>query len=260
MRRIAVVVLSILPLGGCGYATAIKGDNVLSRHDLSTGASTAVIDSAGKHSFGSACSIVQNEDHYREVVIDAGPVALQVDCSRVTGVFGEQTEQLGRANIAFRADAGHRYRIEVSKDFGFAHVAVKQAQPDGQVIHRSLLGSSASANAAAAHATLIARSGSGVISCRFGRPWTDSTVSAVRRPAGSFVNEPYSHQIVAQCSTYAYVTGDVKERYEAPIDFVPVSGRLYTVHMDEQNREFLFVTDVSSDVRTIAHLKATRTH
>ena len=82
----------------------------------------------------------------------------------------------------------------------------------------------------------------------------------MRRPAGSFVNEPYSHQIVAQCSTYAYVTGDVKERYEAPIDFVPVSGRLYTVHMDEQNREFLFVTDVSSDVRTIAHLKATRTH
>ena len=202
---------------------------------------------------------MQDEGHYREVIVDAGPVELQVDCSRVTGIFGEQAEQLGRANLAFRAEAGQTYRVVVSEDLGFAHVAVTLAGPDGPVIHRSLLGSRASANAAAAHATLVARSGSGVISCRFGRPWTDRTVSSVRRPAGSFVNEPYSHRIVAECSTYAYVTGDVKERYEAPIDFEPVSGRLYTVHMDEQNRDFLFVTDVSSDVRTIAHVRATRT-
>lgn len=260
MRRIAVLVLSILPLGGCGYATAMKGDDVLSMHDVSTSASTAVIESARKHSFGPACSIVQDGGHYRDVIVDAGPVELQVDCSRVTGIFGEQTEQLGRANLAFLADGGHRYRVEVSEDFGFAHVAVTQDGPEGAVIHRSLLGSRASANAAAAHATLVARTGSGVISCRFGRPWSDRKQNSVRRPAGSFVNEPYSHQIMAECSTYAYVTGDVKERYEAPIDFVPVSGRLYTVHMDELNRDFLFVTDVSSDARTVAHVRAIKTH
>ena len=259
MRRIAVIALSLLPLGGCGYATAIQGSAGMSLHDASTGEATASIRGAEPQLFGAGCSIVQDEDYFREAVVDAGPVRLQVDCSRVTGIFGEQTEQLGRANLAFRAGAGQTYRVVVSEDFGFAHVAVTLAEPGNTVIHRSLLGSRASANAAAAHATLVARSGSGVISCRFGRPWTDRTVSAVRRPAGSFVNEPYSHQIVAECSTYAYVTGDVKERYEAPIDFEPVSGRLYTVHMDEQNRDFLFVTDVSSDVRTIAHVRATRT-
>jgi hypothetical protein len=35
---------------------------------------------------------------------------------------------------------------------------------------------------------------------------------------------------------------------------------LYTVHMDKENRNFVFVTDVSSDVQTIAHVKATRTY
>jgi hypothetical protein len=72
------------------------------------------------------------------------------------------------------------------------------------------------------------------------------------------VHEPYSHQIVAECSTYAYVTGYIKERYEAPVDFVPEAGRLYTVHMDEDHPDFVFVTDVSSEARTIAYVRATR--
>jgi len=74
------------------------------------------------------------------------------------------------------------------------------------------------------------------------------------------VHEPYSHQIVAECSTHAYVTGYVKERYEAPVDFSPVPGRLYTVHMDEDDPHFVFVTDVSSEARTIAYVRATRTY
>ena len=109
------------------------------------------------------------------------------------------------------------------------------------------------------HVTLVSRSGPGVIPCKLGRPWAENSASSVRRPAGSFANEPYSHQIVAECSTYAYVTGDVKERYEAPIDFVPESGRLYTVHMDEEDPNFVFVTDVSADVRTVAYVRATKT-
>jgi hypothetical protein len=74
------------------------------------------------------------------------------------------------------------------------------------------------------------------------------------------VSQPYSHQITAECSTYAYLTGDVKERYEAPVNFVPVAGRLYTVHMDERDPEFLFVTDVSSDIQTIDYVRTVKTY
>ena len=184
---------------------------------------------------------------------------MQVTCSRITGVFGERTEHLGRANLAFEATAGQHYRISLSEDFGFRHIAVTTAEDGAAVIHRGLLESRSAANASLAHVTLVSRSGAGVIPCKFGRPWTDRKRSSIRRPAATFVHVPYSHQIVAECSTYAYVTGDVEQRYEAPVDFVPVSGRMYTVHMDENNPHFVFVTDVSSEAETIAHVRAIRT-
>ena len=39
---------------------------------------------------------------------------------------------------------------------------------------------------------------------------------------------------------------------------MPVPGRLYTVHMDEDDPNFVFVTDVSSEAQTIAYVRATR--
>lgn len=260
MKHLGLIALFILPLGGCGYVTRITVDDVMPRYDASTGAHTAVISDAASHPFGAGCRIVQDSGRYHEVVVDAGAVMLQAECSRLTGVFGERTKQLGRANLAFHAEAGRNYRIEFSDDFGFPHVAVRVAEHSSPVIHRSLLNSRFAANVVAAHVTLVARSGKGVIPCTFGRPWDDRRVSSVRRPAGSFVHEPYSHQIVAECSTHAYVTGHVKERYQAPVDFVPESGRLYTVHMDEKDPSFVFLTDVSSEARTIAHLRAVRTN
>jgi len=258
MRHFALIALSIMPLGGCGYVTATAGGDVTLRYDASTGADKAIIAGPGRQPFDPACRIVRDNGLYREVVVDAGEVVLQVECSRFTGVFGEQTEHLGSANLAFHAEAGRHYRIEFSDDFGFAHVAVSVNEEDSPVIQRSLLGSRFDAHAGAAHVTLVSRSGSGVIPCKFGRPWTDGAADSVRRPAGSFVHVPYSHQIVAECATYAYFTGYVKERYEALVDFKPVSGRLYTVHMDEKNPDFVFVTDVSSEVRTITHVKAVK--
>ena len=260
MRRIVLIALSTLLLCGCGYVTAISGNELTVRYDSSTGADTATIADAGGQPFDPACRIVQDNSLYREVVVDAGAIVLQVECNRFSGVFGEQGEHLGSANVAFHAEAGRHYRIEFREDFGFPHVAVTAAEDDSPVIQRSLLGSRFAAHAGAAHVTLVSRSGAGVIPCKFGRPWADRTVSSVRRPAGSFVHVPYSHLIVAECATYAYVTGYVKERYEALVDFRPVSGRLYTVHMDEKNPNFVFVTDVSSEVRTIAHVKAIRTY
>jgi hypothetical protein len=254
----SLVALFVLPLGGCGYVTAMTAGDGTSPYDASTGEHFAVIASEGSP-FDPACGIVQDDERYREVRVDAGIVLLSVECSRVSGVFGERTEQLGRADIAFQAEAGHRYRVGFRDDFGFPHVAVTSAEQPSTVVHRSLLDSRRGAAPGAAHVTLVSRSGPGVIPCKFGRPWADRRVSSVRRASGSFDHEPYSHQIVAECSTYAYVTGDVKERYEAPIDFVPESGRLYTVHMDEANPDFVFVTDVSADVRTVAFFKAVRT-
>ena len=258
MRRIAIIALSFLPLGGCGYVTAMKAGDMKPRYDASESANTAVIVATGRQPFDPACRIVKESGVYREVVVDAGAVALRVECTRVAGVFGEQKEHLGRANLAFDAEAGRHYRIELSDDFGFTHIAVVVAEDDSRVVHRSLLGSRFAADAGAAHVTLVSRSGAGVIPCKFGRPWATRRVSAVRRPARAFVHEPYSHQIVAECSTYAYVTGYVKERYAAPVDFMPVAGRLYTVHMDEDDPHFVFVTDVSSEARTIAYVRATR--
>ena len=254
-----VLALITLPLGGCGYVTAMTVDDASLRYDQSKGAITAVIADAGRQPFDPACTVVQDRGLYREVVVDAGAIELQVECSRVTGIFGEQIEHLGRANLAFHVEAGRRYRIEFSEDFGFSHVVVTEAEKGSPVIQRSLLEAQFTASAEAAHVTLVSRSGPGVIPCKFGRPWADRRVTSVRRLVESFMDEPYSHQIVAECSTYAYVTGGVKERYEAPIDFVPESGRLYTVHMDEANPDFVFVTDVSADVRTVAHVRAART-
>ena len=256
---LGLIVLPILPLGGCGYVTAITSADEAPRYDASTGTEKAIVSNTGRQPFDPTCRITQNDNLYREVVVDAGAVVMQVRCSRVAGVFGEQTEQLGRANLAFHAEAGRHYRIALSEDFGFPHVTVTEAENGSPVIHRSLLESRSVVDAGSAHVTLVSRSGEGVIPCKFGRPWTDRKVSSVRRPAGSFVHVPYSHQVVAECSTYAYITGDIEQRYVAPVDFVPKSGRLYTVHMDEKNPHFVFVTDVSSEVQTIAHVRAVRT-
>jgi hypothetical protein len=262
--RIAIylrlILLSIVPLGGCGYVTTFTSTDSAPPYDASTvAADTAIVKEAGGQSFGPSCKISQDHDLYHEVVVDAGAVMLQVTCSRITGVFGERTEQIGHANLTFTAEAGRHYQIAFSEDLGFPHVVVTAAEDGSPVIHRGLLGSRSDYHGAAAHVTLVSRSGAGVIPCKFGRPWTDRRATSVRRPAGSFMHVPYSHQIVAECSTYAYITGDVEERYEAPVDFVPVSGRLYTVHMDENNPHFVFVTDVSSEVQTIAHVRAVRT-
>ena len=249
-----------LSLGGCGYLPATASDDASQSYDTSTGTNTAVVANLRRYTLDSECLIAQGGDIFSEVVVDAGPVMLQVECSRGAGVFGDDDEQLGRATVAFHAEAGERYHIKVSEDFGFPHVAVTRAEDESIVIHRSLLGSQLAASAGPANVTLVARSGSGIIPCKFGQPWADRKVSSVRRPAESFVNEPYSHQIVAECATYAYITGYVKERYEAHVDFVPESGRLYTVHMDEEIPDVVFVTDVSSEVRTVAFVRATRTH
>lgn len=257
--HLGLITLSILPLGGCGYVAAITAADRTPRYDASSGAETAIIENAGGQPFGPSCRISHNESLHDEVVVDAGAVVVQVKCSQITGVFGERTEQLGHAELAFRAEAGRHYQVAVSEDFGFPHVAVTASEDGSPVVHRSLLGSSSAHYAAATNVTLVSRSGAGIIPCKFGRPWTDRKASSVRRPAVSFAHVPYSHQLVAECSTYAYVTGDVEERYEAPVDFVPVSGRLYTVHMDEKNPHFVFVTDVSSEVETIAHVRAIRT-
>jgi hypothetical protein len=255
---VSLIGLSVLPLGGCGYVAAMTAADTTPRYDASSGAKTATIENVGGRPFGPSCKISHDDSLYDEIVVDAGAVAMQVKCTRITGAFGERTEQLGRANLAFHAEAGRHYQVAVSEDFGFPHVAVTAADDGSSVIHRSLLDSRSGHTARSAHVTLVSRSGEGVIPCKFGRPWTDRKASSVRRPAGSFVHVPYSHQLVAECSTYAYITGDVEERYEAPVDFVPLSGRLYTVHMDENNPHFVFVTDVSSDVQTIAHVRAVR--
>ena len=254
-----LIALSILPLGGCGYVAAMTAADATPRYDASTGADTALIENAGVQSFGPSCKISHDANLYDKVVVDAGAVLMQVQCSRITGVFGERTEQLGRANLAFHAETGRHYQVAVSEDFGFPHVAVTAVEDGSTVIHRSLLDSRSAHTASSAHVTLVSRSGAGVIPCKFGRPWSDRRTSSVHRSAGSFVHVPYSHQLVAECSTYAYITGDVEERYEAPVDFVPLSGRLYTVHMDANNPHFVFVTDVSSEVETIAHVRAIRT-
>ena len=255
---VGLIAFCILPLSGCGYSKAMMaGDNV-PRYDASTGTDTAIIADAGRQPFNPACRILRNEESYREVVVDSGPVILQVECSRVTGIFGERTEQLGRASLAFHAESGRHYRLKVSKDFGFPHIAVVAADDASAVIHRGLLSSQFAANAEDAYVTLISRSGDGVIPCEFSLRWADRWASSVRQRADSFVRVPYSHQIIAKCVTHAYVTGYVKERYEALVDFVPESGRLYTVHMDEDRPDVLLVTDVSSDIRTIAHVKAIR--
>jgi len=257
--RLSLIALSILPLSGCGYVAAMTAADTTPRYDASTGADTAIIEQVRGQPFGPFCRISHDDDFHRGIVVDTGAVVMQVTCSRVTGVFGERTEQLGRANLAFEAEAGRRYEIAFSEDLGFPHVAVMAVDDGSLVIHRSLLDSRSTGAASSAHVTLVSRSGAGVIPCKFGRPWTDRKASSVRRPAGSFVQVPYSHQLVAECSTYAYVTGDVEARYEAPVNFVPVSGRLYTVHMDEKNPHFVFVTDVSSEVQTIANVRAIRT-
>lgn len=250
----------MLPLGGCGYVTAMTADDAPLRHDTSTVPDAAVVVEVARGVFDPICRIERNEDLHRAIIVEAGTVQLQVECSRVTGVFGEQTEFLGRADIVLQAEPGRRYRIAFSEEFGFPHVAVSLALDGAPVIHRSMLASRFVAAPGVAHVTLVARSGPGIIPCKLGRPWADRRVDAVRRSAGSFASEPYSHQIIAECSTYAYITGDVKERYEAPVDFEPVPGRLYTVHMTEEDPNLVFVTDVSSDVQTIAYVRATRTH
>ena len=124
MRRIALTALSILPLTGCGYLTSMTAGHVVPRYDASTRAEKVVVTTAGTQPFDPACRIVQDENRYREVVVDAGAVMLQVECSRFTGLFGERVEQLGRASLAFHGDGGRQYRIEFSEDFGFSHVAV----------------------------------------------------------------------------------------------------------------------------------------
>ena len=258
--HLLLILLPILPLAGCGYVSTLTLTDSAPPYDASTGAAdTAIIEEAGGQPFGPSCKISQDDGLYREVVVDAGAVMLQVTCSRITGIFGERNEQMGHANLAFMAEAGRHYQVAFSEDLGFPHVVVTPAEDGSAVIHRGVLGSRSTYHGTAAHVTLVSRSGAGVIPCKFGRPWTDRRATSVRRPAGSFMHVPYSHQIVAECSTYAYVTGDVEERYEAPVDFVPVSGRLYTVHMDENNPHFVFVTDVSSEVQTIAHVRAVRT-
>lgn len=257
---LGLTALFSLPLGGCGYVTAVTSDDVGHRYSASAATDVAVVANVRSHTLDPECFIKDGEAVYREAVVDAGPVMLHVECSQIAGVFDSNTELLGRTTIAFLAEAGQRYHIRLSEEFGFPHVAVTVAQNESIVIHRSLLGSRFVANAGPANVTLVARSGTGIIPCKFGRPWADRKVNSVRRPAESFVHEPYSHQIVAECATYAYVTGYVKERYEAPVDFVPESGRLYTVHMDEEIPDVVFVTDVSSEVRTVALVRATRTH
>ena len=256
---LGLIALSLLPLGGCGYVAAITAADKTPRYDASSGANTAIIENVGGQPFGPSCKISRDDSLYNEVVVDAGAVVMQVECTRITGVFGERTEHLGRANLDFHAEPGRHYQVAVSEDFGFPHVSVTAGDDRSAVIHRSLLDSRSAHTSRSAHVTLVTRSGAGVMSCKFGRPWTDRRATSVRRPAGAFVHVPYSHQLVAECSTYAYLTGDVEERYEAPVDFVPVSGRLYTVHMDENNPHFVFVTDVSSEVQTIAHVRAIRT-
>ena len=253
---LGLIAPSILPLSGCGYTKAMLAGDKMPRYDASTGTDTASIADAGRQPFDPTCRIMHNKALYREAIVDAGEVVLQVACSQVTGIFGERTEQLGRAILAFHAEAGRHYRIEVSEDFGFSHVAVVAAEDGSPVIHRSLLSSRFTAYGGSSHVTLVSRSGAGVIPCKFGLRWTDRRASSVSRRAGSFVHVPYSHQLIAECATHAYVTGYVKERYEALVDFVPESGRLYTVHMDEEHPNFVFV---SADVRTIAHVKAIRT-
>ena len=245
-------------LSACGYVTAMTAADVTPAYDASNGVEQAIVSNVGGP-FDPACSVAHDGERYRDVIVDAGAVVLSVECSRISGIFGERVERLGSANLAFEAEAGRRYQIEFSEDFGFPHVAVTAAGEASPVIHRSLVDSRLPARPGAPHVTLVSRSGPGLIPCRFGRPWSRDTASSLRRTAASFEDEPYSHQIVAECSTYAYVTGDVKARYEAPIEFVPESGRLYTVHMDEENPDFVFVTDVSSDVRTVAYVRATRT-
>src|SRR5210317_2425346 len=163
MRRIAIIALSIMPLGGCGYVTAIKAGDMKPRYDASNGDNTAVIAADGRQPFDPACRIVKKSGLYREVVVDAGAVALRVECTRVTGVFGEQTEHLGRANLAFDAEAGRHYRVELSDDFGFSHIAVTVAEDGSRVVHRSLLGSRFAAESGATFVTLVSRSGTGVI-------------------------------------------------------------------------------------------------
>ena len=256
---LGLIALFVAPLGGCGYVTAMTSGDATPQYDASTGADYAVIMDSDRRTFDPACRIVKDSALYREVTVDAGALVLQVECSRISGVFGERVERLGRANLAFYAEAGRRYEVEFSEEFGFPHVAVTVAGDASPVIHRSLVDTRLPAASGTPHVTLVSRSGPGVIPCKFGRPWTENRASAVRRPAGSFADEPYSHQIVAECSTYAYVTGDVEQRYEAPIEFVPESGRLYTVHMDEEDPNFVFVTDVSADVRTVAYVRATKT-
>lgn len=260
MGRIALIALSIMSLGGCGHIAATAVGEVESRYDASSSPRTAIISTAGRRAFGPMCVLVQDLNLYREVVVDAGAVMLQVECRRVAGVFGERSEPYGRAALALDVEAGQHYRIRFSEEFGFPHVAVTTAEDDSPVIQRSLLKPRVATRAQARNVTLVSRSGAGIIPCRFGRPWTDRKTSSVSQPAVSFVRVPYSHQIVAECSTFAYITGYVKERYEALVDFEPESGRLYTVHMDEKDPDFVFVTDVSSDVQTIAHVRAVRTH
>jgi len=260
MIRATFLTVPLLLLGGCGSASMMKAQDVASRYDASTGDSTALIGGGEGRPFHPTCSILRDAGSYRELVIDAGSAFLQVDCHRSSGVFGNEKELLGRANITFEADAGHTYRIVAREDFGFPHVDVVDVQNNEQVIQRGLLHSRHQAVPSTAIVTLVSRSGSGVISCKFTKPWDDRRVNSIVRRPESFVSQPYSHQITAECSTYAYLTGDVKDRYEAPVDFVPVPGRLYTVHMDERDREFLFVTDVSSDIQTIDYVRTVKTY
>jgi hypothetical protein len=89
MGRIALIALSFMPLGGCGYVTAMKAGDTKPRYDASRGANTAVIIATGRQPFDPACRIVKESGVYREVVVDAGAVALRVECARVTGVFGD---------------------------------------------------------------------------------------------------------------------------------------------------------------------------
>jgi hypothetical protein len=60
------------------------------------------------------------------------------------------------------------------------------------VIYRSLLDSRVASTPSTEQVTLVSRSGADVIPCKFGRPWADRRASSVRRPAGSFVQVPYS--------------------------------------------------------------------
>ena len=260
MIRNTFLLLSCSMLAGCGFATMMKAHDVAPRYDASTGSSTALIAGTKSRPFQPTCIIVQGNGSYRELVVDAGSVSLQVNCHRIAGVFGEQTESLGRANIVFEAGEGRTYHIVARDDLGFPHVDVIDVQESDEVVQRSLLDSRSPAVGSRAIATLVSRTGSGVISCEFTKPWDERRVTSIVRRPESFVSQPYSHQIMAECSTYAYVTGDIKERYVAPVDFVPVAGRLYTIHMDERDREFLFVTDVSSDLKTIAHVRTVKTH